>query len=280
MTMTTTTATTATFHPFPRLPSELRAQIWELTVEPRIVEVGVVYHHPTPATVTDPDPRRMNKPLPPPVRHLRSPIPAPAQLHTCRDAREHLGRHPYHNGYQKAFSKIMTTPYDGFDPVPEDDPQKERDRYVWLNFDVDMVSIGSETDLREFRAVAHQVRRLRLERDLDNEYFAYGESRLIGGLFVHLAEIHLVCRGWGMRSGYKTYEDIGFPCGPENVYFVDGEERGGKMMSSVDLDAMIDREAEEFDERERMIRVAAGAAAAVALTKYPTLMDGSDNGGR
>jgi hypothetical protein len=45
-------------------------------------------------------------------------------------------------------------------------------------------------------------------------------------------------------------DDIYFPCGPENVYFVDSEERGGKMMSSVDLDAMMDRECEEFNELE------------------------------
>jgi hypothetical protein len=29
----------ATFHPFPRLPAELRIQIWEMTVEPRVVDV-------------------------------------------------------------------------------------------------------------------------------------------------------------------------------------------------------------------------------------------------
>ncbi|KAG7287398.1 hypothetical protein NEMBOFW57_006909 [Staphylotrichum longicolle] len=250
MTMTTTTAT---FHPFSRLPFELRARIWELTVEPRIVEVRVVHHEPvTLAKPTGPDAssttaKRTQKRLPP-VRHLRSPTPAPAQLQTCREAREHLSSHPF-SGYRKAFSEIATTPYDGFDPVPEDDPSGERDRYVWLNFDVDVVSIG-ETELRDFRAVARQVRRLRLVRSLDNEFFSYTESELIGSLFTNLAEIYLVCLEWGMRSGYKVTDDIYFPCGPENVYFVDTEERGGKMMSSVELDAMMDREWEEFDERE------------------------------
>ncbi len=241
-----TTATTATFHPFLRLPFELRACIWELTAEPRIVEVRVVHHDPSPVKVTDPDAWTdawMKKRLPP-VRHLRSPTPAPAQLQACREAREHLSRHPY-NGYQKAFSDIMTAPYDGFDPVPEDDPQGERDRYVWLKFDVDMVSIG-KTELRDFRAVAHQVRRLRLERSLWTEFFSYTESELLGHLFANLAEIHLICAG-GMRSGYKVTDDIYFPCGPENVYFVDPEEMGGKMMSSVHLDAMLNREREEFD---------------------------------
>ncbi|RYP31502.1 hypothetical protein DL767_005725 [Monosporascus sp. MG133] len=247
--MTMTTATTATFHPFPHLSFELRARIWELTVEPRIVEVRVVHHDPSPVKVTEPDSwtnEWMKKRLPP-VRHLRSPTPVPAQLQTCREAREHLSRHPY-SGYQKAFSEIMTTPYDGFDPVPEDDPQGERDRYVWLNFDVDMVSIG-KTDLRDFRAMAHQVRRLRLERSVFSEVFSYTESELIGDLFANLTEIHLICPE-GMRSGYKVTDDIYFPCGPENLYFVDPEEMGGKMMSSVNLDAMMDRECEELDEPE------------------------------
>ncbi|KAK3290786.1 uncharacterized protein B0H64DRAFT_412140 [Chaetomium fimeti] len=251
MAMTTTSATTATFHPFPRLPVELRARIWELTVEPRIVEVRVVYHDPSPVKVTDPDswtPEWMKKRLPP-VRHLRSPTPVPAQLQTCRAAREHLSRHPHDGGYQKAFSDIATTPYDGFDPVPEDDPQGERDRYVWLNLDIDMVSVG-QTELRDFRAVARQVRRLRLERSMGCEVFSHTESKLIGRLFANLTEVHLICRGWGMRSAYRVTDDIDFPCGPENVYFVDPEAMGGKMMNSVDLDAMMDMECKEFDELE------------------------------
>jgi hypothetical protein len=36
----------STFHPFPRLPLELRLAIWEMTVEPREVEVCIVL--PTP----------------------------------------------------------------------------------------------------------------------------------------------------------------------------------------------------------------------------------------
>ncbi|KAJ4302589.1 hypothetical protein N0V88_002739 [Collariella sp. IMI 366227] len=223
MTMTMTTAPTATFHAFPHLPFELRARIWELTVEPRLVEVRVVHHDPSPVRATDRDAWTdgwMKRRLPP-VRHVRSPTPVPAQLHTCREARERLSLHP-HGGYQKALGEIATTPYDGFDPVPEDDPQRELDRYVWLNFAVDMVSIG-KTDLRDFRAVAHQVRRLRLERPFPTP---------------------------SMRSGYRVTDDIYFPCEPENVFFVDPQEMGGKMMSSVDLDAMMDRECVELDDPE------------------------------
>lgn len=243
-----TIASTATFHPFSHLPTELRARIWELTVEPRIVEVRVVYHQPDPIEIKGYEPgvqtmdwtvRRSA-----PIRHLRSSTPAPAQLQACREARNHLTTSPdIGYRYEKALSEITTTPYDGFDPVPEDDPQRER--YVWLNFDNDMVSIG-DTDLSDFRAVAHQIRRLRLERTLSNEYFSRTESLLIGNLFKKVAEVQLVCLE-GIRSGYTVTEDIHFPCGPENVYFVDREEMGGAMMNSVDLDAMVTRECEALD---------------------------------
>ncbi|KFA52357.1 hypothetical protein S40293_09693 [Stachybotrys chartarum IBT 40293] len=144
------TTTTATFHPFPALPFDFRARTWELTVESRIVETVDWTAH------------RL-----PPMRHLSSSTAAPAQLQTCREAREHLTTHlDDEYRYEKAFFEITTTPYDGFDPVPKDDLQQER--YVWLNFDNDMVAIG-DTDLSNFRAVAHQVCRLRLERALSNE---------------------------------------------------------------------------------------------------------------
>ncbi|KZL82820.1 hypothetical protein CI238_11923 [Colletotrichum incanum] len=242
-----TTATTATFHPFPNLPAELRARIWTLTVEPRIVEVRVVYHQPNPINVKGSEPGAQTVDWtvkrPPPIRHLRSSTPAPAQLQTCREARQHLTTYPdTEYRYEKAFSEITTTPYDGFDPVPEGDPQRER--YVWLNFDNDMVSIG-DTDLNNFRAVADQIRRLRLERALSNEYFSRTESLLISNLFRNVSEVYLICLE-GIRSGYLVTEDIYFPCGPENVYFVDPEEMGGTIMNSVDLDAMVIRECEEL----------------------------------
>lgn len=44
----------------------------------------------------------------------------------------------------------MTRPYDGFDPVPADDPQGEQDCHAWLNLDIDMVSIG-DTGLHDLR---------------------------------------------------------------------------------------------------------------------------------
>ncbi|KAK1633647.1 hypothetical protein BDP81DRAFT_325943 [Colletotrichum phormii] len=240
----------AAFHPFPDLPVEIRSRIWDLTVEPRTIEVRVIYHQPNPAADKESDPGVQmvdwGVKQPPPTRHLRSFTPAPAQLQTCREAREHLSTHcDTRSRYEKAFSEITTTPYDGFDPVPEGDPQRKH--YVWFNFDKDMLSVG-DTELSDFRAghqQAHQIRRLRLERALSNEYFSRKESLLISRLFRNVAEVHLICLE-GIRSGYSITEDMEFPCGPENVYFVDPQEMGGMMMNSVDLDAMVIGEGEDL----------------------------------
>ncbi|KAF4998521.1 hypothetical protein FDECE_11762 [Fusarium decemcellulare] len=94
----------ATFHPFPRLPFELRARIWEMTVEHRKVEVryGRTY-----ATWG---------PNYGPVRHVKTPTPIPAVMHACHEARN-LGL------YHRAFA---------FGNLP---------RYIWVNFDTDLISI-------------------------------------------------------------------------------------------------------------------------------------------
>ncbi|KAI9163870.1 hypothetical protein HJFPF1_05498 [Paramyrothecium foliicola] len=70
----------ATFHPFGRLPIELRAQIWEKAIEPRTVEVGF---------------KKQDK-VWGQVLHVTTSTPIPAIVQVCREARN--------NGlYQRAF---------------------------------------------------------------------------------------------------------------------------------------------------------------------------------
>lgn len=69
----------AAFHPFLRLPYELRMRIWEMTVEPRIVNAELTHQ-----TSTDRAP------------YLTSSTSVPAVLQVCREARNH-------GLYQKAF---------------------------------------------------------------------------------------------------------------------------------------------------------------------------------
>lgn len=93
----------AAFYLFPRLPFELRARIWELTVEPRTVEVRVKKEHGSWGRI---------------LRVISS-TPVPAVLQACHEARNQWL-------YQKAFN---------FSSGVEQ-------RYVWVNFKIDMISIG------------------------------------------------------------------------------------------------------------------------------------------
>ncbi|KAF2003792.1 hypothetical protein P154DRAFT_590260 [Amniculicola lignicola CBS 123094] len=110
---------TATFHPFPRLPFELRAQIWEMTVEPRVVDVRVAYSN-----------EIMEY-----GRRLVSSTSTPAILHVCREARDH-------GLYEKGFSEIASRGV-GF-------------QHVWVNFDIDIIDIGA-SKLYDYKPVARLV---------------------------------------------------------------------------------------------------------------------------
>lgn len=72
------------FHLFPRLPFELRAQIWQLTAEPRTVEVRV----------------KKDNALWSQTLHVTSSTPAPAVLQVCYEARNQ-------GLYQPAFKFLM-----------------------------------------------------------------------------------------------------------------------------------------------------------------------------
>jgi hypothetical protein len=75
----------ATFHPFQRLAYELRAVIWELTIESRTVDVEIRYQ----THVSQRGP------------FLTSRTPVPAVLQVCREARSY-------GLYRKTFSEIAT----------------------------------------------------------------------------------------------------------------------------------------------------------------------------
>src|SRR5689334_2419090 len=113
-----------TLHSFPLFPFELRALIWQFTVQPRTVEVRV-----------DRRGSGQNR-----HTHLVSLTPVPATLQACREARN-LGL------YERAFSDIGA---DG--------------RYVWVNWDMDIISIGTSY-FSYFHPCAPLIKRLQFERD-------------------------------------------------------------------------------------------------------------------
>ncbi|KAI0437847.1 hypothetical protein F4803DRAFT_570362 [Xylaria telfairii] len=210
----------AAFHPFPRLPAELRAQIWEMTVAPRIVEVRITYR----ASPLSSDSSSTNTAT---VPHLMSLTPVPEILQTCQEARNQ-------GLYQQAFSELAA-------------PDGEGLRYVWLNLEIDIISIGT-TIFAALEPVALLIQRLRLERENSDESFFHFESNDLG-IFVNVKEIHVVCAD-GLRAWNNAPDAHYWPCARENLFFIDPDN--GNMMGSDELEAMYDETLAEGYRREEL----------------------------
>ena len=191
-----------TFHSFPLFPFEIRALIWRSTVQPRTVEVRV-------------DDRGSSSTE---YIHLVSSTPVPATLQACREARN-LGL------YERAFSEI---PADG--------------RYVWVNWDMDIISIGT-SPFFYLRPYAPLIKRFQFERDNSEHFFFHVEARDLDA-FLNLKETFIVCANRYMMTGwFDAVEEHGFVtrCGRENVYLINLDD-GGRIMTAIELDAMLDQE--------------------------------------
>ncbi|KAH6627472.1 hypothetical protein F5144DRAFT_575961 [Chaetomium tenue] len=214
---------TTTFHPFSRLPFELRARVWEQTVEPRTVHVRVLH---TQIRVPNPDPipkeaeARARRPSQVTrfIPRLDSSTPVPATLQTCREARN-LGL------YQQAF--------------PELSPDETR--YAWLNLEIDLIFIDTRCYLKSFKPIARLIERLKFERENSSEYFYHFESKHIRN-FANTKEIHVICAD-GIEAWHQASWEHYWPCGKENVFLIDKYD--GRMMNSVELDEMVDQELRE-----------------------------------
>ncbi|KAH6625881.1 hypothetical protein C7974DRAFT_209240 [Boeremia exigua] len=170
----------STFHPFPRLPYELRMQIWEMTVEPRTVH----------AEFTNPI-------YPDRTYYLTSSTPVPAVLQACREARNH-------GLYQKAFSEIAV--------------HGRGAQYVWVDFAIDTIDIGTST-FDSFKPVAPLIQLLRFKREMQGDWFYYQEVDDVRH-FVNAREIWIVPLDglWACVGATETHY---WPCGKENVFFLD-----------------------------------------------------------
>lgn len=184
----------ATFHPFPRLPLELREQIWKGTVEPRTVEIRARKQ-----------PDRQTR--------LTSSTPVPAMLHSCREARN-LGL------YQQARFVVDTH-------------QGREWRYVWLNWDVDTVDMGT-SEFRYYNSIASRIKRLRFSRENGDEFFYNTEKRELMK-FVNAEEIYVDCAdGLWMWGG--AYYEHAWPCGRDNVVFIDSFD--GRVAKGLELETI------------------------------------------
>jgi hypothetical protein len=191
----------ATFHLFTLLPFELRARVWELTVEPRTVEVrvdeGVLF-----------DNKRTIE-----FKFYWSPTPVPATLHTCREARKQ-------GLYKKALTANVLISYG-----------RTEDRYVWLNLDIDMLSIGPPC-LGKWRPVAPIFERLKFERKSPEIPYGYYDFCRLRH-FPNLQEVHIVCTD-GMEHWYGAMDDPSWPCDKELFLFINSKD--GTTMNSIELD--------------------------------------------
>ncbi|KAK3398756.1 hypothetical protein B0T20DRAFT_498743 [Sordaria brevicollis] len=179
--------TTPTFHSFPHLPWELRARIWELTVEPRTVEVNIEYQR-SDTEITDDMRTRFNLAPDTPtwiyVLRLRSSTPVPTPLQTCREARMHLTENVDRGGnfgfYRKAFHQLPAAKYCGKEVQLQPGLRLElgldaEPRYVWVNWEIDMISIG-QSMFTLCEPYYRDIKRLKIARERD-EYFVRSESR-------------------------------------------------------------------------------------------------------
>jgi hypothetical protein len=187
----------AAFHLFPHLPFELRARIWELTVEPRTVDVREKREYGS-----------WGKLL-----HVISSTPVPAVLQACHEARNQ-------GLYQQAFNISSVV---------------ER-RYVWVNFEIDMISIGAHTWFDTFEPAERLLfRRLTFERENDESFFHFQSHKLRE--FSNLEEIHVICVD-GLMAWQDAWECCPWPCPKENLRFIDKET--GQIAVGEDLDRMVD----------------------------------------
>ncbi|KAK3491748.1 hypothetical protein B0T13DRAFT_373875, partial [Neurospora crassa] len=124
------------FHYLPYLPFELRARVWELSAEPRVVHVRTFEY----GNLLNED-----------FKTIVSFTPIPAMLQACRES-HNLGV------YRRYFHELQHIPDSYYKAVST--------RYIiWSNLDLDMIDIGKR-DLRDLKLIASTIKWLKLERDM------------------------------------------------------------------------------------------------------------------
>lgn len=202
-----------TFHPFSRHPTELRLKIWEMTVEPRVVELRCIH----------------NDDLPGP-EHIKisSLTPPPATLQACRESRNHLlktySKVLLKNGGWKCVNPPMrgkrgwrkrTHQWEVTDETVQE--------YALLFWDIDTVCIGT-CPLGCFESVAPLIKNLKLERDIGNESWRRWECDDLQA-FQKVEKILVVYPlSERVRPWHVTPDVSMWPCDPENVFLMDQDQ--------------------------------------------------------
>lgn len=180
-------------------------QIWRCTAEPRTVEV------------------RYQRRWPTRNRLLISPTLVPGPLQCCRVARDEL-----QGLYERAFFKIDTQR--GVERGIEWGIER---RYVWLNFNIDMVDIGT-SEFGDFESIAPNIKRLKFERENSNEYWYNTEKRQLVD-FKNVEEIHVVCTDGFSQWSFAMYDHT-WPCAHDKIVFFDPLE--GQVARGTELEGI------------------------------------------
>ncbi|EGO59838.1 hypothetical protein NEUTE1DRAFT_109305 [Neurospora tetrasperma FGSC 2508] len=179
------------FHRFMYLPFELRALVWELTAEPRTVDVGLLIKETT-RTYYQAHNERVQE------SNVSSFTPIPAIVQVCREARQ-LGV------YRQLFSEL------------EDIRDGGERRYVWLNLELDIVDIG-EACLEDFIPVAASIKRLKFKGDTVST-----DDAIFLEQCVNLKELHIVSSEDALCNLYWVFKRSPPHCGLENIFMVDSQ---------------------------------------------------------
>jgi hypothetical protein len=208
------------FHLFSQLPTELRLQIWEATIEPRTVHMRCPYIG-----------KRMQSLVWAAGRHLRvarftSSTPVPAPLHVCFEARNHL---------ETRYQKIHKNADLDMSRANLSSNHNEARHYIWLMPEIDIIDIGTG-DLQRLEPIAHLVKRLQLHCNPDPLYFRLLEARVWHMYpFSNIKQVLIV--NTGDMEDWRCHAKHRWPCGDENVFIVTkgDDEEDGEMVRLVDI---------------------------------------------
>lgn len=179
-----------TFHPFPRLPFELRAQIWAMVAAPRTVRIRAKRSSAV-APLTGFDYSYTSSTPPPEVRNV------------CRESRQHARQ-------QKAFFTTV--------------PGESMARYIWVDFQEDMIYFQ---DHRMSWLAPHEAEIQRLtflvpEDDQGHsfyDFFFHACDELLQGLTA-LRELHVALESLCCFYGSAANGRYG-ACPTANIRFLD-----------------------------------------------------------
>jgi hypothetical protein len=110
-------------------------------------------------------------------------------------------------------------------------PNGAGQQFVWLNLDIDTISIGKTHPLY-YKLVGHQIKRLKFER----KYLPFTQGYSLR-LFPNLKELHIVAME-GIWRWYCDWERIHWSCGHENVWMIDPDD--GRTIRAAEMSKIFD----------------------------------------